>query len=76
MKRLIFATGNQNKMREIREILADLPVEILSMKEACFCSAEGKQIESKDSYGKETDFYCCTRDLKTEDTNGPDLQQS
>lgn len=29
MKRLIFATGNQNKMREIREILADLPVEIL-----------------------------------------------
>ena len=34
MKRLIFATGNQNKMREIREILADLPVEILSMKEA------------------------------------------
>ena len=33
MKRLIFATGNQNKMREIREILADLPVEILSMKE-------------------------------------------
>lgn len=25
MKRLIFATGNQNKMREIREILADLP---------------------------------------------------
>lgn len=34
MKRLIFATGNQNKMREIREILADLPVEILSMKQA------------------------------------------
>lgn len=34
MKRLIFATGNQNKMREIREILADLPIEILSMKEA------------------------------------------
>lgn len=34
MKRLIFATGNKNKMREIREILSDLPVEILSMKEA------------------------------------------
>lgn len=34
MKRLIFATGNENKMREIREILSDLPVEILSMKEA------------------------------------------
>lgn len=34
MHRLIFATGNQDKMREIREIMADLNVEILSMKEA------------------------------------------
>ncbi len=34
MKRLIFATGNKDKMKEIREILGDLPVEILSMKEA------------------------------------------
>ena len=34
MKRAIFATGNENKMREVREILAELPVEILSMKEA------------------------------------------
>ena len=32
--KLIFATGNQDKMREIREILAGLNVEILSMKEA------------------------------------------
>lgn len=34
MKRLIFATGNKDKMKEIREILGSLPVEILSMKEA------------------------------------------
>lgn len=34
MKRLIFATGNANKMLEIKEILGELPVEILSMKEA------------------------------------------
>ena len=34
MRRLIFATGNADKMKEIREILGDLPVEILSMKEA------------------------------------------
>lgn len=34
MKRLIFATGNENKMKEIREILEGLPVQILSMKEA------------------------------------------
>ena len=34
MKRMIFATGNDNKMVEIREILGDLPLEILSMKQA------------------------------------------
>lgn len=34
MKRIIFATGNQGKMREIRKILGDLNVEIVSMKEA------------------------------------------
>ena len=34
MKRMIFATGNENKMKEIREILGALPLEILSMKEA------------------------------------------
>lgn len=34
MKRIIFATGNQGKMREIREIMSDLDVEVLSMKEA------------------------------------------
>ncbi|MCI5821682.1 MAG: XTP/dITP diphosphatase [Lachnospiraceae bacterium] len=33
-KQIIFATGNQNKMREIREIYGDLDYEILSMKEA------------------------------------------
>jgi len=39
MRRIIFATGNEGKMKEIRMILSDLvisgePVEILSMKEA------------------------------------------
>ncbi len=34
MEKIIFATGNQGKMKEIREILSDLDVEILSMKEA------------------------------------------
>lgn len=33
-KKLIFATGNEGKMREIREILGDLDYEILSLKEA------------------------------------------
>ncbi len=34
MKRIIFATGNAGKMREIKEILRDLPYEVVSMKEA------------------------------------------
>lgn len=34
MKRIIFATGNKDKLREIREILADLDIEVVSMKEA------------------------------------------
>lgn len=34
MNRIIFATGNAGKMKEIREILGDMDAEILSMKEA------------------------------------------
>lgn len=34
MEKIIFATGNQDKMAEIRMILKDFPVEIVSMKEA------------------------------------------
>ncbi len=33
MKRLVFATGNEKKMKEIRSILKDCPYEVLSMKE-------------------------------------------
>lgn len=34
MKRIVFATGNAGKMKEVRMILADLGVEVVSMKEA------------------------------------------
>lgn len=34
MERIVFATGNKGKLREIREILADLPYEVVSMAEA------------------------------------------
>ena len=34
MSRIIFATGNADKMKEIRMILSDIGMEILSMKEA------------------------------------------
>ena len=33
METIIFATGNQNKLKEIREIVKDLPFEIKSLKE-------------------------------------------
>lgn len=33
-KKIVFATGNENKMKEIRMILADLGMPIVSMKEA------------------------------------------
>ena len=34
MKKIIFATGNEDKMKEIRRILADPSLEILSLKDA------------------------------------------
>lgn len=34
MHKIIFATSNEGKMKEIREILADLEVEVLSLKDA------------------------------------------
>ena len=34
MTKIIFATGNQGKMREIKQIMEDMDVEVVSMKEA------------------------------------------
>lgn len=34
MRKIIFATGNEGKLREIRDIMSDMVVEIISMKEA------------------------------------------
>lgn len=34
MEKIIFATGNKDKLKEIKMILSDAPVEIVSMKEA------------------------------------------
>lgn len=34
MTRIVFATGNVHKMQEIRQILKDLPIEVVSMREA------------------------------------------
>ena len=47
MTEIIFATGNKDKMREIREIMADCDVHIVSMKEAGIRKSQGiKQLMS------------------------------
>lgn len=37
MTKIVFATGNQGKLREIKAIMADMDVEVVSMKEAGIC---------------------------------------
>ena len=49
-RRIVFATGNENKMKEIRMILADLGMEIVSMREA------GVDIVLADDSGLEIDY--------------------
>lgn len=51
--RIIFATGNAGKMREIRLILGDLGCEILSMEEA---GADPKIVEDGSSFGENAEI--------------------
>lgn len=62
--RIVFATGNANKVREIKAILADLNMEVLSMKEAGVYAeaeengatfAENALIKAKDIASKVSD---------------------
>ncbi|WP_077609725.1 RdgB/HAM1 family non-canonical purine NTP pyrophosphatase [Clostridium sp. Marseille-P2415] len=52
-KRIVFATGNEGKMREIREILKDLGMEILSMKEA---GADPVIVEDENTFGENAEI--------------------
>lgn len=57
MKRIVFATGNEGKMKEIRMILADLGVPVLSMKEAGVSAdivEDGKTFEENAAIKAET----------------------
>lgn len=51
--RIIFATGNAGKMREIRLILGDLGCEILSMKEA---GVDPEIVEDGNSFGENAEI--------------------
>ena len=64
MKKIVFATGNAGKMKEIREILADLPVEIYSMKEAGISveiDENGKTFEENAKIKAQTGTRSCWR---------------
>ena len=70
--RIIFATGNAGKMREIREILGDLGCEVLSMKEA---GADPQIVEDGNSFAENAEIkaravWACTGDIVLADDSG------
>ena len=55
--RIVFATGNKDKMREIRQILGSLGMEIVSMKEAgVFEDVEEFEVHKKKSNQRRLDL--------------------
>lgn len=70
--RIIFATGNAGKMREIRLILGDLGCEILSMKEA---GADPEIVEDGTTFAENAEIkakavWACTGDIVLADDSG------
>lgn len=70
--RIIFATGNEGKMREIRMILADLGMEILSMKEAGAVAdiVEDGATFAENARIKAKAIWQCTGDIVLADDSG------
>jgi len=73
--RIIFATGNAGKMREIRAILGDLGCEIVSMKEA---GAEPEIVENGSTFGENAEIkaqavWKCTGDIVLADDSGLEI---
>ena len=70
--RIIFATGNEGKMREVRAILADLGLPVLSMKEA---GADPVIVEDWKTFGENAQIkaqavWNCTGDIVLADDSG------
>lgn len=70
--RIIFATGNAGKMREIRLILEDLGCEILSMKEV---GADPEIVEDGATFAENAEIkakavWACTGDIVLADDSG------
>ncbi|MDO4294651.1 MAG: XTP/dITP diphosphatase [bacterium] len=73
MKRIVFATGNAGKMREIRAILADLGMEVLSMKEAGIApeiEENGTSFAENAKIKAETIHACLPNDIILADDSG------
>lgn len=71
-RRIIFATGNAGKMREIQLIMGDLGCPILSMKEA---GADPEIIEDGKTFGENAEIkaravWKCTGDIVLADDSG------
>lgn len=70
--RIIFATGNAGKMREVRMILGDLGCEVISMKEA---GADSEIIEDGTTFAENAEIkaravWACTGDIVLADDSG------
>jgi len=70
--RIIFATGNEGKMREIRLLLEDLGVPVLSMREA---GARVEIVEDGRTFGENAEIkaravWQCTGDIVLADDSG------
>ncbi len=70
--RIVFATGNAGKMREIRLILGDLGCEVVSMKEA---GADPTIVEDGSSFAENAEIkaravWNCTGDIVLADDSG------
>lgn len=70
--RIIFATGNEGKMREIRLLLADLGLPVLSMKEA---GAFPEIVEDGKTFGENAEIkaravWNCTGEIVLADDSG------
>jgi XTP/dITP diphosphohydrolase len=75
MKRIIFATGNTGKMREIKMILKDLDVEVLSLKEAGIEAEiveDGKSFE-ENAIIKAKEIWNLTGDIVLADDSGLEI---
>lgn len=74
-KRIVFATGNEGKMKEIRVILADLGLDIVSMKEAGInidIDENGTTFEENARIKAEAVAACCN-DIVLADDSGLEI---